>query len=189
MRQMCRCITIWTGSLMERLHLPHRLHQYVLIRDYYDLQEIPPSPLIGVIFLPRKTWSPLGGGEITDFGIHPLPGRRKPTAMEGGDGRTERSGVICAKRSPIPPPDYKSASIHPTSAIRSSVCTSPGCICRIKDVANLKLGNIYFPPIKMFFSELMIMRRWCCSKVWLIDQSNRILEHSCSHFCYRITIT
>lgn len=110
----------------------------------------PPSPSNGVIFLPRKTWSPLGGSEITDFGIHPLPGRRKPTAMEGEDGRTERSGVIWDKRSPIPPPDYKSASIHPTSAIRSSVCTSPGCIWRIKDVANLKLGNIYFPQLRCF---------------------------------------
>lgn len=39
-----------------------------------------------VIFLPRKTWSPFGDGKIPGFGIHPLTGRRRPTAMEG-DGK------------------------------------------------------------------------------------------------------
>lgn len=50
-----------------------------------------------VIFLPRKTWSPFGDGKIPDFGIHPLTGRRRPSAMEG-DSRMKRSPVIWDKR-------------------------------------------------------------------------------------------
>lgn len=45
------------------------------------------------MFLPRKTWSPFGAGKITDFGIHPFTGCRRPSAVEG-DRRMKRSSVI-----------------------------------------------------------------------------------------------
>lgn len=62
---------------------------WLLIRDYSRSQFvrahggnkaliiIPIIPHAEWYLLPRKTWSPVGGGKITDFGIHPLTGRRR----------------------------------------------------------------------------------------------------------------